>query len=82
MTDRLSYDAPRMTPDKATEIYVYHLRCTAGLFQLVSDDENEALRAEIIRQNKDDLEETDIQPAMLWAAAMYAAYEKMKSADQ
>lgn len=81
MNTRLSHDGPKLTRDEATELCVYHLRCAAGLFQLVPDDNNEALRAEILRQTKDDLESVDTQPAMLWAAAMYAAYNEMKDRD-
>jgi hypothetical protein len=81
MSERFSYDAPKLTRDEATELCVYHLRCAAGLFQLVPDDENEALRAEILRQCKDDIDTVDVKPAMLWAAAMYAAYDEMKDRD-
>ena len=81
MTERLSYDPPKLTRDEATELCVYHLRCAAALFQLTPDDNNEALRAEIIRQNADGLENVDKKPAMLWAAAMYAAYDEMKDRD-
>lgn len=81
MTERFSYDGPKLTRDEATELCVYHLRCAAGLFQLVPDDENGALRAEIIRQTEGDLENVDRKPAMLWAAAMLAAYDEMKERD-
>lgn len=81
MTERFNYDGPKLTRDEATGLCVYHLRCAAGLFQLVPDDDNEALRAEIIRQTEGDLEEVDRQPAMLWAAAMFAAYNEMKDRD-
>jgi hypothetical protein len=81
MAERYSYDSPKLTRDEATELCVYHLRCAAGLFQLVPDDNNEALRAEILRQCKNDLNEVDVQPAMLWAAAMWKAYEDMKDND-
>jgi hypothetical protein len=81
VTERLGYDAPKLTQDEATELCVYHLRCAAGLFQLVPDDENESLRKEILRQCSDGLENTDIKPAMLWAASIYAAYEEMKDRD-
>lgn len=81
MTERLSYDPPLLTRDEATELCVYHLRCAASLFQLVPDDNNESLRAEIIRQTQGDLEACGLQPAMLWAAAMWRAYEDMKDND-
>lgn len=82
MTERFSYDSPKLTRDEATELCVYHLRCAAGLFQLVPDDANIALRAEITRQTAGDLEDVDRKPALLWAAAMLAAYEGMKELDQ
>lgn len=81
MSERLSYDSPKLTRDEATELCVYHLRCAAGLFQLVPDDNNEALRAEIIRQTEGDLADVDRKPMMLWAAAIFAAYEGMKDND-
>ncbi len=81
MSERLSYESPKLTRDEATELCVYHLRCAAALFQLVPDDNNEALRSEIIRQTNGDLENIDRKPAMLWAAAMYAAYDEMKDRD-
>lgn len=81
MTERLSHDGPKLTRDEATELCVYHLRCAAGLFQLVPDDGNIALRAEIIRQTTGDLEDVDCKPALLWAAAMLSAYETMKDDD-
>jgi hypothetical protein len=79
--EQMSYDAPKVTRDEATELCVYHLRCAAGLFQLVPDDGNVSLRAEILRQNKDGLEEIDITPAMLWAASIFAAYGRSEERD-
>ena len=78
MTERLLYDAPRHTRDEATELCVYHLRMAAALFQLIPDDQNESLRAEIVRQTKGDLDEIDIAPAMVWAQKMLDAYDEMK----
>jgi hypothetical protein len=81
MTERLSYDPPKMTRDEATELCVYHLRMAASLFQLIPDDENEALRREILRQTRGDIDEVDVTPAMLWAASIHAAYDRMKDRD-
>ena len=81
MSERLGYDAPRLTRDEATELCVYHLRCAAGLFQLVPDDDNEALLAEIDRQSSDDQLKVEVPPAKAWAAMMLAAYEAMKDND-
>ena len=81
MTERLGYDSPKLTRDEGVELCVYHLRCAASLFQLTPDDNNEALRAEILRQTEGDIESVDRTPAMLWAAAMFSAYEKMKDDD-
>ncbi len=81
MSDRIGYDAPKFTRDEGTELCVYHLRMAAALFQLVPDDGNEALRAEILRQTEGDLEAVDRLPAMLWAAAIHKAYEAMKEGD-
>ena len=81
MAEKLGLDAGRFTRDEATELCVYHLRMAAAFYQLVPDDDNEALRSEIIRQNQGNLVEVDITPAMLWAGAMYAAYNEMKERD-
>lgn len=81
MTERLSYDAVKMTRDEATEICVYHLRCAAALFQLVPDDFNASIFREIDRQNCDGLPEIDIKPAKSWADIIATAYEKMKERD-
>ena len=79
--ERLGYDAPKHTRDEATELCVYHLRMAAALFQLVPDDNNEALRSEILRQNKGSIDDVDVVPAMTWAAMMYKAYDEMKDRD-
>jgi hypothetical protein len=81
MTKRLSYEAPKLTRDEATELCVYHLRCAAGLYQLVPDDNDLAIYAEIERQNCDGLVEVDINPAKGWVDAIHAAYEEMKRND-
>lgn len=81
MTERMSYDPPKLTRDEATEQCVYHLRQAAALYQLVPDDDNESLRTEIIRQTKGDLDDVDRKPAMLWAEAILSAYERMKQPD-
>lgn len=81
MTDRMSYDPPKLTQDEATELCVYHLRMAASLFQLVPDDENVALNSEIDRQGKSDIDSVDILPAKAWAAAILEAYDKMKRLD-
>lgn len=81
MSERLGYDAPKLTRDEATELCVYHLRMAAALFQLVPDDENEALRTEIRRQTKGNLDNVDQLPAMTWAAMMYKAYAEMKDCN-
>lgn len=54
MSERLQYDAPALTRDEATELCVYHLRTAASLFQLVPDDDNRSLLAEIERQTQGD----------------------------
>ncbi len=81
MSERLGYDAPKLTRDEATELCVYHLRCAAGLFQLVPDDNNKALLDEIDRQTNDDTLKIDVAPAKKWAAMMLAVYDKMKDND-
>lgn len=81
MSTRMSYDAPKLTRDEATELCVYHLRCAAGLFQLVPDDGNKSLLAEIDRQCAGGLDDCDIKPAKLWAEAILNAYEEMKERD-
>jgi hypothetical protein len=81
MSKRMGFDAPKLTHDEATELCVYHLRMAAALFQLVPEDGNESLRAEITRQCSEDLESTDVLPAMTWAAMMFKAYEDMKGED-
>lgn len=81
MAERLGYDAPRLTRDEATEFCVYHLRCAAGLFQLVPDDNNVALLAEIDRQASSDILKTEVPASKAWAAMMLSAYDKMKDND-
>lgn len=78
---RLSYDAPRLTRDEATELCVYHLRMAASLFQLVPDDRN-ILHEEIDRQCKHDIDTVDIFPAKLWAEAIWNAYNRMEGAQR
>lgn len=79
--NRLGYDPPRLTRDEATELCVYHLRSAAALFQLVPDDDNQSLLAEIERQTEGDLQDVDRAPMMLWAASILAAYDNMKDRD-
>lgn len=81
MSERLGYDAPKLTRDEATELCVYHLRMATCLFQLVPDDNNESLRKEILRQCKSEIDEVDVTPNMLWAATIWKAYEDMKAQD-
>lgn len=81
MAERLGYDAPKLTQDEATELCVYHLRCAAGLFQLVPDDNNVAILAEIDRQSSADILKTEVPASKTWAAMMLAAYDKMKDND-
>lgn len=81
MSERLGYDAPKLSRDEATELCVYHLRTAAALFQLVPDDDNVSLIAEIDRQCKDDILEIDAKPMKLWAGAIHLAYEEMKDND-
>lgn len=81
MVERLGYDAPKLTRDEATELCVYHLRTAAALFQLVPDDGNIALLAEIDRQCADGIDDVDIGPAKLWAANILSAYDRMKDKD-
>ena len=81
MTERLSYDAPKLTRDEATELCVYHLRMAASLFELVPDDNNAALLYEIDRQCDGILPAVNVAPAKLWAASMLAAYDEMKDND-
>ena len=77
--DRLGYDAPKFTRDEATELCVYHLRMAAALFQVVPDDGNQALLAEIKRQCQDD--ECTYIPAQIWAGKILDLYEQMKDHD-
>lgn len=77
MTQKLGYDAPKLTRDEATELCVYHLRCAAGLFQLVPDDDNVALVAEIKRQCDD----VEAPAALTWASDMLSIYEEMKEQE-
>lgn len=79
--NRLGYDPPRLTRDEATELCVYHLRSAAALFQLVLDDDNRSLLAEIERQTEGDLQDVDRTPMMLWAASILEAYDNMKDRD-
>lgn len=81
MTERLGYDAPKLSRDEATELCVYHLRTAAALFQLVPGDDNASLIAEIDRQCKDDILEIDSKPMKLWASAILLAYDNMKDRD-
>ena len=76
-TERMTYDPPKLTPDEATELCVYHLRCAAALFQLVPDDGNESLRAEILRQ-REEFSDMSYKPAMAWAACILELYEELK----
>lgn len=79
--NKFSYDSPRLTRDEATELCVYHLRLAASLFQLVPDDDNRSLLAEIERQTEGDLQEVDRIPMVLWASSILEAYENMKDRD-
>lgn len=81
MIERLGYDAPKLSRDEATELCVYHLRMAAALFQLVPDDDNRSLLAEIDRQCADDILQIDAAPMKLWAANILAVYEAMKDND-
>lgn len=81
MTERMQYDAPKLTRDEATELCVYHLRMAASLFQLGPDDSNKALHAEINRQCKDDIDAVDVKPAMEWAKLMLKGYKTMEDDD-
>lgn len=80
MIEKMTVDHPKLTRDEATELCVYHLRTAAALFQLVPDDGNKALEDEIRRQCDSDLD-CDRLPALAWAGAIYAIYEKMKEDD-
>lgn len=80
--NKFSYDSPRLTRDEATELCVYHLRLAASLFQLVPDDDNRSLLAEIERQTEGDLQEVDRTPMVLWASSILEAYENLKDQDQ
>ena len=81
MSERLSYDPPKLTQDEATELCVYHLRCAAALFQLVPDDNNESLLIEMHRQTEGDLIDIDRIPMVKWASVILKAYEEMKDRD-
>lgn len=81
MTDRFRYDSPALTRDEATELCVYHLRMATALYQLVPEDNNKAIRAEIIRQTEGDIDSIDRAPALAWALAMFKAYERLKRDD-
>lgn len=82
MADKLGYDPPKLTRDEATELCVYHLRTAAALFQLVPDDDNVSLLAEIHRQTgEDSILEVDRQPMLVWACAIWRAYDSMKDKD-
>lgn len=80
--NKFSYDSPRLTRDEATELCVYHLRLAASLFQLVPDDDNRSLLAEIERQTEGDLQEVDRTPMVLWASSIFETYENMKDRDR
>lgn len=81
MTLRMQYDAPKLTRDEATELCVYHLRMATALFQLVPDDDNQALVSEINRQCKGEIDAIDVLPALAWARNMLEAYTFMKEND-
>lgn len=81
MSEKLGYDPPKLTQDEATELCVYHLRQAASLFQLVPDDGNKSLLAEIERQCSDDIDEVDKTPAIAWAGWILKAYDEMKDRD-
>jgi hypothetical protein len=70
---RKQYDAPKVTPDEATELVVWHLRMAASLFQIVPEDGNAALYSEIERQCSDDKFARD--PALNWADKIDRMYE-------
>lgn len=78
MAERYQYDPPKLSRDEATELCVYHLRCAAALFQLVPDDYNKSILAEI---NRTCDEEVQAEPAKLWADLILRLYEKMKEND-
>lgn len=79
MTERMQYDAPKLSRDEATELCVYHLRMAASLFQLVPDDTNKSIEQEIERQCSDD--EFARLPAKTWAGVIYEMYETSKEND-
>lgn len=82
MAEKLSYDPPKLTRDEATELCVYHLRTAAALFQLTPDDDNVSLLAEIHRQSgTDSLLKVDRLPMIVWARAIWLAYDEMKDKD-
>ncbi len=77
MSERMGYDAPKLTRDEATELCVYHLRMAASLFQLVPDDNNDSLLAEINRT----CDFSDKDAAISFADSMLKIYEEMKDRD-
>lgn len=81
MTERFGFDGPRLSRDEATELCVYHLRMATALYQIVPDDDNNQLNAEINRQCKDGIDDIDIIPAIAWAGLMLEAYTRMKDDD-
>ncbi len=81
MADRMRYDPPSLTRDEATELCVYHLRQAAALFQLIPDDGNKSLLAEIERKCSGDIDDVDKTPAIAWAGWILKAYEEMKDRD-
>jgi hypothetical protein len=78
---RMSHDGLKHTRDEATELCVYHLRMAAALYQLVPDDNNLSLNAEITRQTSGGLHVVDALPALEWASLMWRAYEDMKKGE-
>lgn len=79
MAEKFGADFGRFTRDEATELCVYHLRMAASFFQLVPDDGNQSLQAEIKRQCEDD-PVCDL-PAQTWADKIFDMYEQMKDDD-
>lgn len=75
MTEKFTYEVPEITRDEATELCVWHLRMAASLFQVVPDDRNESLLAELERQVGDD--DTVLDPAVAWADIILTKYRNM-----
>ncbi len=74
---RYGFDMPRLTRDEATELCVYHLRIACALFQLVPDDGNVSINAEIERVTKDALP-CDREPMRAFVQTILVEYAKMK----